>query len=1347
MADIIGEVFEDYVQNQIYARQLALGKPYRTPDDLAYVLNKTAFIRLTSGIDISESKLEELGFKDKSLLKEGLARYLTLSNQSFKGSTSSDIIFTEGVGYSPSSSYGFGITDATTTELTNLKSYGYVPPPGITSVDIKSKNRGSLREANVQITCHNLQQFKIIETLFLRLKFSVLLEWGHSTYYDSSDKNNPVLVPNNKNLSNWFLKPHSQREILDQIEKYREESFGNYDAFFGFVKNFSWTLKPDGGYEITVSLVTMGDVIESLKANVSHPTANTNLDIDPNLEYAPTYYAQKDRSTLNKILYGITATLVGSGFAHGYEGGAGSYSPLHTGNLVSLGGLKGYNYRKDEPVTKAGPYLQDNEGLFYLFPYLSNGEGGAQGEIGRQYYIKLGTLLRIVEGFLMYYNTDRQDKEPIVYIDYNFNDNYCLTLPRQVSTDPTVCLIPLDSTLLSAATTTTPPVTTGAVTTPTPTAPTTPAPQPAIKVETEYWAWVAKQEKDAAIIIGGAGVDENWYYLSNWSGTVLEDFKSENPGVFDQLTGRGNEVRTQLNADEFSKVKIEHIEEYYLPVSDVLNNFASGQNLGDNAIQITNGTKQYNWAQGVTPQPNTKYITAISYADQIGEEKRLDQIAYQDIIAGKLKVTITEYITADATIVATTAPEIISSKNVLLNFDKGYRKAGGWKGRHMHIHLNVDYIARTLQDNIETETGKLSLYNFLTKLMHGVQNAMGNINNFEVIYNEPKNQLRIIDNTIIPGLNGRNTLTQINANVLKPNNGSFVYDINVKTELSKAFATMVTVGAQANGNVVGEDATAFSRWNRGLKDRHFPVKQNVNSPKKSSSSSPSSTAAANTTAAAKKVVTSTSAFDIPQVDITAVASTTAVNLNNINTQAQILSQQLEEEKEAKRIANQEFTPEETYDLKIAILKLYLQRVNDGIVSDGDVEQLSQSIQDLLKLDLGQLTNKGKIPGVGFIPFNLQLTLDGLSGPKIYQTYTIDTSLLPENYNKKIQFITKGVSHKIDSSGWTTILDSLTSPKYRDFTITDPPSVAWDITETVVPVKDSGGGGGPLGGADEDGDGVEATLVQGVKYHGPNQSFTNDKGKTYFYTQKLYEPRGGDPTSIVLHHNAGWGRDTSGTFFTLEKRSNEGKYPLCVHFGVDRAGNYDQYIPWEGWATHLQHKNLSKWSIGYEVASTGQLEAIDANTIKTLGVTFTLEKYRRNLGKTADEPIGWPTGKIPTTAYDYQTQCVDFNGNPLEKWRGSKYWARFTTKEIDTVKKLIQEHSKKFNIPIIFKSQADWDRCFKDDKKWITQQTNNLPAKPSGLYTHSSITWSGGTAWKTDINPDPDLIAMLKSISQ
>ena len=61
-------------------------------------------------------------------------------------------------------------------------SQGYRPMPGITSFDTKNRNRGSIRETNIQIKAYNTEQFAIIDTLYLRLGFTVLVEWGHSVY-------------------------------------------------------------------------------------------------------------------------------------------------------------------------------------------------------------------------------------------------------------------------------------------------------------------------------------------------------------------------------------------------------------------------------------------------------------------------------------------------------------------------------------------------------------------------------------------------------------------------------------------------------------------------------------------------------------------------------------------------------------------------------------------------------------------------------------------------------------------------------------------------------------------------------------------------------------------------------------------------------------------------------------------------------------------------------------------------------------------------------------------------------------------------------------------------------------
>jgi hypothetical protein len=51
------------------------------------------------------------------------------------------------------------------------------------------------------------------------------------------------------------------------IKQKRISSNGNYDAMFGKVKNFHWSFLKDGSYDITLDLVSVGDIIESFKIN------------------------------------------------------------------------------------------------------------------------------------------------------------------------------------------------------------------------------------------------------------------------------------------------------------------------------------------------------------------------------------------------------------------------------------------------------------------------------------------------------------------------------------------------------------------------------------------------------------------------------------------------------------------------------------------------------------------------------------------------------------------------------------------------------------------------------------------------------------------------------------------------------------------------------------------------------------------------------------------------------------------------------------------------------------------------------------------------------------------------
>ena len=83
-----------------------------------------------------------------------------------------------------------------------------------------------------------------------------------------SDDNNKQLVtsPNLDEANNYFISEgNTQGVILSKIEKQRQESCGNYDGFLGYVTNFTWTYRKDGGYDITLHARSAGDVIESIK--------------------------------------------------------------------------------------------------------------------------------------------------------------------------------------------------------------------------------------------------------------------------------------------------------------------------------------------------------------------------------------------------------------------------------------------------------------------------------------------------------------------------------------------------------------------------------------------------------------------------------------------------------------------------------------------------------------------------------------------------------------------------------------------------------------------------------------------------------------------------------------------------------------------------------------------------------------------------------------------------------------------------------------------------------------------------------------------------------------------------
>ncbi len=104
----------------------------------------------------------------------------------------------------------------------------------------------------------------------------MMVEWGNSQYLPNKqlDSNTPVIeqVGNSIIENNWFQDEGSiHLELNSKVEEYRLKYNGNYDGFMGKVTNFNWSFNRDLSYSISIDLVSLGDVIESLVINKNTP--------------------------------------------------------------------------------------------------------------------------------------------------------------------------------------------------------------------------------------------------------------------------------------------------------------------------------------------------------------------------------------------------------------------------------------------------------------------------------------------------------------------------------------------------------------------------------------------------------------------------------------------------------------------------------------------------------------------------------------------------------------------------------------------------------------------------------------------------------------------------------------------------------------------------------------------------------------------------------------------------------------------------------------------------------------------------------------------------------------------
>ena len=270
--NIVGVPFSNWVKKQINKRQEVLGKTQRSPEEIQFLTNKNSWVRIASSVNITEDIADE-EIKEQLLLDDKLAKGFVLfggvasvdqnlNYQSPLGGVTPTEEIRKSFLNSSKYSYGFGSPE-----------YGYTSPPGIDSVQITHQNRGSIRKYIIKLKAQNLDQFKLIDALYLRLGYFILIEWGHTSYFYNDPDNDGTSIFRNSPEFNTkaftALFEGEKDDIITGLRDDRKNQSGNYDGGLAKVSNFSWTFNSDGSYDITIQAISIGGIIDSLTMNFS----------------------------------------------------------------------------------------------------------------------------------------------------------------------------------------------------------------------------------------------------------------------------------------------------------------------------------------------------------------------------------------------------------------------------------------------------------------------------------------------------------------------------------------------------------------------------------------------------------------------------------------------------------------------------------------------------------------------------------------------------------------------------------------------------------------------------------------------------------------------------------------------------------------------------------------------------------------------------------------------------------------------------------------------------------------------------------------------------------------------
>ena len=672
---IFRDTFQQNIRAQLEKRQEAM--IIRTPRVIQYLNSRNSWIRLSSSVNVGGSA---------NLAKNNVLLGGALGYQAVNGKDVYSL--RQGVGGTGNESYSNKTSSGTLHRLGNR------PMPGITNMDIKSKSAyGSLREAVINFVCWDIKQLEELEVLYMRPGYTVLIEWGWLPYLNNKGE----LVTGMPSFYDILNKGVTDRtKIFKELYDKSTASGGNYDAMFGYVKNYQWSAREDGGYDCQTTIISTGEIIESLKTNFVLPNLTKLNSSTPN----GTGFLDAE--------FNVQGNFPSNKWKEHYEKNtlAGTWAEAYDKIKVKGSNVPATSIFKDKSAVVSIPALKSIN---------SNNPNSLSGGSDYQVYITLEAVFNTIQKYII---PKDNLKNPLIELSLD-TEGYstgvsesllCVAHPTQVSVDPSVCVIKspiwydgggiLYGVQQAAAT------------------------NPAPGIANEIKAAVAKAESGDFI----NGIKEFETALlkipPNDSTTYI---------AVEGFLGGPKIIEGYLN--DRKKIGNREFNSY----SNIITQL--GKILGTNNVTVTTKDQKFDDFDPKTIDPVFTFLKSITI---------------NSTTSGASTQAATAISSAKQAIANLKVLENLSQPYFSDNA-YGYNELGVIK--NIYINLDFLY-KQSLDSNLESsdskEKNEINLYKYLKSIMSAVQTAIGNVSNFEIHVDPVDNKARIIDINYTGGKNTAN---------------------------------------------------------------------------------------------------------------------------------------------------------------------------------------------------------------------------------------------------------------------------------------------------------------------------------------------------------------------------------------------------------------------------------------------------------------------------------------------------------------------------------------------------------------------------------------------------------------